>query len=454
MLHKLHLSDGDSRDLTTGIIWKKLLLFFLPLLAGTWFQQFYNAADAVIVGRFVGTEALAAVGGSAATITNLLVGFFVALTSGATVVISQLYGSKQNKEVGEATGTAIAFSVLFGVGLTILCYAITPSLLVWLKTPAETIPGAKTYLNIYFSCSTVVILLNTESGILRAGGDSKNPFLYMLISCVCNIVLDLVFVIVFRWGIAGVAYATIISQILNFAMVTIALVRTTEPYRIVVGKIRIHKKIFSEMMRIGIPSGLETSMYNVSNMILQVAVNTLGTVVVASWSLSGKLDGFYWATSNAANMAIVAFVGQNYGARRFDRIHQCVRTSFKMFLGITVFLSSTIIAVAPTTLKMFSDDPAVLATTYQVILYFVPFYFIWTAICIFTGVMRGCGDAVMPVVITGLGICLFRIIWVVTVFRAFPTLFVVSISYMISWIITATAMFFYYRRGSWKRIRD
>lgn len=446
----LNDTQDDSRDLTTGVIWKKLVLFFLPLLAGTWFQQLYNAADAVIVGRFVGTEALAAVGGSSATIMNLLIGFFIALSNGATVVVSQLYGSRKHKEVGEAASTAVLFSTGIGIILTIVCYLLAPYFLVWLKTPADTIPGATTYLRICFSCTTFVLLLNTESGILRAAGDSRRPFFFMLVSCLTNIVLDLVFVVFFHWGVAGVAWATIISQFLNFLLVTIALVSTTETYRIVWNKLRFSRNLFGQMMHIGIPSSLETSMYNVANMVLQVAVNSLGTVVVASWSLSGKLDGFYWATSNAASMAIVAFVGQNCGAKRLDRIHDCVKTSFKLFVPVTIFLSTALLTLAPLILPLFSDDPAVVTTTYQLMKYFVPYYFIWSGIEILTGTMRGCSDVVIPVVITGVGIFLFRIIWVLTAFRAHPTLFVVSISYVISWIITVTPMFIHYKRGKWQ----
>ena len=300
-----------SRDLTQGPIWKKLILFFLPIAASTWFQQLYNAVDAIIVGRFVGTEALAAVGGSAATLTNLVIGFFTALTGGASVIIAQLYGGKKEEQLRRATGTAVLLCFLIGLVLTGICLIFVPTFLVWLKTPADTLADATDYLRIYFSCSSVVLVLNIESGILRAVGDSRRPFLFMFAACILNIVLDYVFVVYLHWNVKGVAYATVLSQVLNFLLLTASLLRTREAYGLRWKELRLDGGLIRRMMRIGVPASLEASMYNVSNMVLQVAVNSLSTVVVASWSLSTKIDGFYWATSNAAGMAVINFVGQN-----------------------------------------------------------------------------------------------------------------------------------------------
>jgi len=443
---------NNAKDLTSGSIGKKLLYFFLPILAGTWFQQLYNAVDAIIVGRYVGSGALAAVGGSVATILNLFIGFFVALSAGATVVISHIFGSGQDEDLPDAVGTAMAFSLIFGVICSIVCFALAPQLLVWMKTPQDTLADAVVYLRICFAAMAVVLMLNTESSILRAVGDSRRPFVFMLISCLCNIGLDLLFVVKLNMGVAGVAYATVISQVLNFIMLTVTMLTTRREYRLVLNRVRIRRDVFARMMRIGIPSGLEASMYNVSNIILQVAVNTLGTVVVASWSLSGKLDGFYWAMANASNAAIVTFVGQNYGAGRIDRIHESVRSALKIFIGMTVAMSAIIILAAPAALKIFTEEQPVRETTYTIILYFVPFYFVWTSIEVLSGTLRGCGDT-RPVLITGVGICAFRVLWVLTVFAKWPTLLVVSISYVISWTLTLIAMIFYYRRGSWEQVR-
>lgn len=433
-------------DLTGGSISRSLIFFFIPILAGTWFQQLYNAADAAIVGRYVGHEALAAVGGSVATILNLFIGFFVALSTGATVVISHIFGA--NDETGElekATGTAVSFSLFFGIVCSVLCVIFTPRMLELMKTPAETMGDAVVYLRICFAAMAVVLLLNTESALLRAAGDSKRPFIFMAIACVINIGLDLLFVARLGWGVKGAALATIISQCVNCLLLTVTLFITKQPYRLRIKNIRPHRAMLKRMMRIGLPSGLEASMYSVSNMVMQVAVNALGTVVVASWSLAGKLDGFYWATAQATNAAVMSFVGQNYGAGRHDRVRGSVKTGLKLFSVMTVIMSAAIIAIAPLALKIFTTDKDVLSTTYTVILYFVPFYFIWTAIEVLSGTLRGCGDT-KPVLITGIGICAFRVLWVLVMYRLFPTLFCVSISYIISWSLTLAAMTVYYRR--------
>lgn len=442
---KKQKKSSAGMDLTEGTIWKKLLLFFLPLAASTLFQQLYNAVDAIIVGRYVGTEALAAVGGSASTLTNLIVGFFTALTGGASVVIAQLYGGKKEEQLRRATGTAVTLCLIMGLILTLFCVALTPKMLTWLKTPEDTLVDATAYLRIYFSACAIVLVLNIESGILRAVGDARRPFVFMLVACLLNIVLDYVFVVYFHWGVKGVAYATIISQFLNFLLLTISLFRCKEAYGLSLKSLGIDWELIKRMMRIGIPASLEASMYNVSNMLLQVAVNTLDTVVVASWSLSGKLDGFYWAVSNAAGMAVVNFAGQNYGAGKMDRVHKCAKVGFTIFLPVTIVLSSLIVFLAPSLLPVFSPDVAVQETTYRVILYFVPFYFLWTAVEILSGTLKGCGEVRVPVLITGIGICAFRVLWKYTAFVLSPTLFVLSLCYPISWAMTAVAMFLYYR---------
>lgn len=435
-------------DLTGGSIGKSLIFFFIPILAGTWFQQLYNAVDAAIVGRFVGHEALAAVGGSVATILNLFIGFFVALSTGASVVISHIFGARnEDGELAKATGTATAFSLIFGLGCSVVCFILAPKMLEWMKTPAETISDALVYLRLSFSATAVVLLLNTESAVLRAVGDSTRPFVFMAISCVINIALDLLFVAHLGMGVRGAALATVISQCVNCLLLTLTLFTSKQPYALKFKNIRLHRSVFKRMMRIGLPSGLEASMYSVSNIVMQVAVNALGTVVVASWSLAGKLDGFYWAMAQAANAAVVSFVGQNYGAGRMDRVRSSVKTALRLFSVLTLVMSALLIASAPIALKLFTTDKSVLSTTYTVMLYFVPFYFIWSAIEVLSGTLRGMGDT-KPVLITGVGICFFRILWVLIAYRIFPTLFCVSISYIISWTLTLLAMIFYYKKRS------
>ena len=437
------------KDLTEGVVWKKLLVFFLPIAAGTCIQQLYNAVDGLIVGRFVGTVALAAVGGSSAQIINLLIGFFVAITAGASVVIAQVYGAGRTRDVQLATGNAIAVFALLGCLLMVLGLIASPAMLSLLRTPADTMPGSILYLRIYFLGVPFILVLNMESNMLRAVGDSFSPFVYMVAGCLANIVLDVVFVVWFGWGIAGVAIATVASQVLNMVLLTIKLLRTPEDYRMSFRELRLKGVYLANMLRLGIPSGLQSSMYAVSNMIIQVGVNSLGTVVVASWAMTSKTDGIFWAVSNALGAAITSFIGQNLGAGRHDRVKLCVKEGMILAGGITVALSGLIMLTAKPLLRLLTNDKAVIATTYEIMTYFVPYYFTWTAIEVLSAVLRGSGDAVRPVVIIGLGICLFRVIWIVTLFAWYHTLPVLCLCYVASWVVTSTALLLYFRKGTW-----
>ena len=439
----------SRRDLTEGTVWKKLLVFFLPIAAGTCIQQLYNAVDGLIVGRFVGTIALAAVGGSSAQIINVLIGFFVATTAGASVVIAQVYGAGRREDVRVAAGNAIAVFALLGLVLMALGMAATPLMLRLLQTPEDTIQASVLYLRIYFIGVPFILVLNMESNMLRSVGDSVSPFLFMVVGCVVNIVLDTLFVVVFHWGIAGVAAATVAAQVINMALLTAKLMRTREDYRLSLKELKLRGVYLTNMFRLGLPSGLQNAMYGVSNMIVQIGVNSLGTVVVASWAMTSKTDGIFWAVSNALGAAITSFVGQNLGAGRRDRVKLCVKQGMILSFSIAVGLSALIMLAAKPLLHILTTDQAVIATTYEMMTYFVPFYFTWTLIEVLSAVLRGAGDAVRPVIIIGLGVCLFRIIWILTVFRWFHTLPILCYCYAVSWVITGLAILIYYRKGKW-----
>ena len=439
-----------KKDLTQGVVWKKLLVFFLPIAAGTCIQQLYNAVDGLIVGRFVGTEALAAVGGSSAQIINLLIGFFVAITSGASVVIAQVYGANRQRDVQLAAGNAIAVFSLLGVLLMLFGLIFSPAMLRLLKTPADTLEDAILYLRIYFIGVPFILILNMESNMLRSVGDSVSPFLFMVVGCVTNILLDCLFVLVFEWGVTGVAVATVAAQMVNMALLTRRLMTTKESYRLSLGELRLKGVYLKNMLRLGIPAGLQSSMYAVSNMIIQVGVNSLGTVVVASWVMTGKTDGIFWAVSNALGAAITSFVGQNRGAGRDDRVKLCMKQGMILSSIITVGLSGLIMLTGRPLLFILTKDQAVRDTTWLMMVYFVPYYFTWVVIEVLSGVLRGYGDAVRPVVIIGIGICLLRIIWIVTLFAEIHTLFVLCLCYPVSWTLTSGAMYVYYRKGGWK----
>ena len=445
------VKQGNRNDLTTGTVWKKLLVFFVPIAAGTIIQQLYNAVDGLILGRFVGTSALAAVGGSSTQIINVLVGFFVAMTAGASVVIGQIYGAGRREDLDRAIGNAVAGLGVLGILLMTFGLIASPALLRMLQTPEETMEGAILYLRIYFLGVPFVMILNMESSILRALGDSVHPFLYMVAGCLLNIALDALFVIAFGWGVAGVAVATVLAQVLNTMLLTRRLMRGEEEYRLGLRNLKLKGVYLINMLRLGVPSGLQSSMYSVSNMIIQVAVNSLGTVVVASWAMSGKTDGIFWAISNALGAAITSFIAQNHGAGRTDRVRACVRQGLIMGYLVTGVVSTLLMLAAIPLLRILTTDEAVVRTTYTIMSYFVPFYVTWVLVEVLSAVLRGAGDAVYPVIIIGLGICLFRVIWIFTVFAHFGTLLSLCLSYVVSWVLTSVALLIYYKKGGWMK---
>lgn len=447
--------DGlKTNNLTEGVVWKQLLKFFLPIAAGTCIQQLYNAVDGLVVGRFVGTVALAAVGGSAANIINVLIGFFVALTTGASVVIAQIYGAGRSEDVQKASGNALAVCTVMGIFLSVFGIALSEWMLKVLKTPENTVQDSLTYLRIYFAGVPFVLILNMESNMLRAVGDSYHPFVYMVISCLANIVLDFAFVLFFGWGVAGVAIATVAAQIINMVLLTVRLLRPELEYRLSLRHFKLNGSYLSNMAKLGIPAGLQSSMYSVSNMIIQVGVNTLGTVVVASWAMTSKTDGVYWAISNAMGAAITTFIGQNIGARKFDRVRDCFKQGLAISLILAVLLSGVIMLLARPLLSILTEDTEVIEMTFKIMTYFVPFYFCWSLIEVLSAVLRGSGDALKPVIIIGLGICLFRIIWIFTVFRLWHTIAALSLVYVASWSVTGIALLVYFTRGSWRTLAE
>lgn len=436
-----------ATDLTKGPIIKQLLVFFLPIAAGFILQQLYSAVDALVVSRYVGTTALAAVGGSATRLVDLLIGFCVALSNGAAVVISQFYGAKRFDEVKRSIHTSYLFSLLLGIALTVFVLIFTPQLLSLLRTPAETLDAAGRYMRIVFCGAVFTLVYNMGASALRALGNSRFPFFCLAMTCILNSILDVVFVAIFKWGVNGAAYATVISQAISATLVTIALIHTDEAVRFSFKELRIAKDVLGKMMKIGLPAGTQALMYSISNIVLQVGINLLGTVEIAAWSMSGKIDGLFWVVSNAFSAAVCTFVGQNYGAGEIGRIKECVKKGFAVFLAITVVLCVGILAFARPLLGIFTTDTELIEATRFIIFFFVPTYVFWIIIDMFSGVMRGLGDSLMPTIITGVAICGFRILWVFTVYAANPTMFVICLCYPLSWILGDIGILIHYFRS-------
>ena len=433
-----------DNKIVNGSIFGQLLLFFFPLLFGTFFQQLYNTADAMVVGRFVGKQALAAVGGSTSTLINLLVGFFIGLSSGATVVISQYYGAGKADKVHWAVHTSVAFSVVGGLVMMVVGIACAHPALVAMKTPDDVMGHSMIYLRIYFIGTVANLLYNMGAGILRAVGDSKRPLYFLIISCFVNIALDLFFVAYLKIGVAGAALATILSQCISAAMVMVCLMRTKDIYQLVWKAVRIDRRMLRRIVRIGFPAGMQSIMYNVSNVIIQTGVNTLGTDNVTAWATYGKVDGLFWMMISALGISATTFVGQNYGAGRMDR----VRKGTSVCMGIGVLLT-TIVGVVLYTggyllVDLFTEDAEVRRISMELVRFMVPTFITYIAIEVLSGTLRGVGDAWMPLVITGVGICAVRVLWIIVALPVRPHILTAAFSYPLTWTITSLAFVVYY----------
>ena len=433
-----------DNKIVNGSIFGQLLLFFFPILFGTFFQQLYNTADAMVVGRFVGKQALAAVGGSTSTLINLLVGFFIGLSSRATVVISQYYGAGKADKVHWAVHTSVAFSVVGGLVMMVVGIACAHPALVAMKTPDDVMGHSMIYLRIYFIGTVANLLYNMGAGILRAVGDSKRPLYFLIISCFINIALDLFFVAYLKIGVAGAALATILSQCISAAMVMVCLMRTKDIYQLVWKAVRIDRRMLRRIVRIGFPAGMQSIMYNVSNVIIQTGVNTLGTDNVTAWATYGKVDGLFWMMISALGISATTFVGQNYGAGRMDR----VRKGTSVCMGIGVLLT-TIVGVVLYTggyllVDLFTEDAEVRRISMELVRFMVPTFITYIAIEVLSGTLRGVGDAWMPLVITGVGICAVRVLWIIVALPVRPHILTAAFSYPLTWTITSLAFVVYY----------
>lgn len=434
----------STNQITEGIIWKQLLLFFFPIVFGTFFQQLYNTVDTMIVGHYVGKNALACVGGSAAQITSLIVSFFTGLSSGASVVISQFYGAKKAKESNQALHTAYAMSLIGSIIIGILGYVYTPSILKLMNTPEELLADTTLYLRIYFTSTLFIFIFNMGSAILQASGDSKHPLYYLIICCLVNIILDYVFVVHFHRGVEGVAAATWLAQAVSAGLVTWRLCSQRDILHLSFRNIRIHGSIFKSQLRVGLPTGIQASLYAFSNALIMTAINSFGTDTVAAWSAYGKLDAIYWMVSGAFGIAITTFVGQNYGAGKYDRIHKSVRTCLIMHLltstGIILFL----IFLRVPLFHLFTSDANVIRIGSDMLILITPFYIFYVFTEVFAGARKGMGDVLIPMLITLCGMCFLRIIWVFVCAKYYHHVNAYLMCYPASWMLCAVAFIFYY----------
>ena len=434
----------QNQRITDGVIWKQLILFSIPIMIGTLFQQLYNMIDAIVVGNFVGKTALASVGGSTQQIVGLVLGFFIELSSGAAVVIAQYYGAGEKKKLSDALHTTIAFCIMAGVILSLVGYFGAPTFLRWMNTPEDTMDGSILYLKIYFCGILFSFFYNVGAAILRAVGDSRKPLYYLMVCCILNTVLDVLLVLVFRLGILGVAIATVFSQAVSALLILITLVRTKDIYRLSLLKISICRNSLLEMLRIGIPMGMQALMYSASNIVIQMALNRLGTDTVAAWSVFTKIDAFYWMVLTGFGIAITTFAGQNYGAKKYKRVLESVSVCVKLTLCISVGMSIFFLLCGKGLFGAFTADKNVIGIGVRILKYMAPAYALFVFIEIYSGALRGIGDVIIPTIMTCFGVCIFRIVWIFVIVPMNPTIEAVTLSHPVSWGVTALLYIIYW----------
>ncbi len=444
--NKTIMEVTKRNTLTEGIIWKQLLRFFFPIMLGTLFQQLYNTVDTVVIGQYAGTTALASVGGSASQIINLLIGFFVGLSSGATVIVSQFFGARNTSGLYKAVQTAMAVSLAAGALMTVLGIVFSPWMLNLMNTPTETMQGSTLYMRIIFLAMIPSMIYNVGSGVLRAIGDSRRPLTFLIIACIINVVLDLIFVAGFRLGVMGVAAATAIAQTVSAVLIWRCLGHVVGKRGLSIRHMRIDPDILSHTLQIGFPTGLQSVMYSLSNMIITTTINGFGTATVAAWVSLGKVDGMFWMINNAFGASVMTFVGQNYGAKRLDRAEKSILVCTGLSVSSAWLFSLIFYTFASTIFSLFTKDPEVMGYALRMVHSLTPWYFLFVPIEMISGSLRGMGDTLFPTVLTALGICIFRSAWMFLVIPRWHEIEGITISYPISWVITGIAFILYYLR--------
>ncbi len=434
-------------DLTQGKIWRQLLIFCLPIMLGTLFQQLYNAVDVIVVGQFVGADAIASVGGSSGMAINLVVGLFVGLSSGVTVIISRFYGAKDYEKVSKGIQTASAMALVGGIILTVLGILLTPSLLRILNTPEKIMDDSTQYLCIYFAGILFVSWYNVGSAILRALGDSRRPLYYLIVCSVINILLDVILVAFAGMGVAGVAVATVTSQAVSAILTLRALCRLDKKISLKLHVMIPQRQILGEILWIGFPAAFQSIMNSLSGMVMTVAINELGTAAMAGNTSYAKLDQIFWMISGAFSVSVATFVGQNLGAQKYERMKRCVWVCLGMDLLVSGALSIFFLIFGNSLFYLFTGDVEVIARGMEVLRAIAPYYMMVALFEITGSALRGMGVVIVPMILNIVGLCGIRVLWVSTILPRMPGLnglYGIILSCPVSWGFTAVAMLMYY----------
>lgn len=439
---------SKERDMTKGNIVIQVIAFSIPLLIGNLFQQFYNMVDSIVVGNFVGKAALAAVG-SSNTLINLIVGLFIGISTGASVVISQYYGAKDRKNMKRAVHTAMVVTFVGGIVLIALGLFFAVPVLELMGTPCEVMTEATRYLQIYFTGSLFAAIFNMGSGILRGVGDSKRPLYFLCVSSVVNIVLDLLFVAVFQFGVAGVAYATIIAQGVAALLILIAMAKTQDMYRLEWKELRVYKDMLRQILVMGIPSGIQGVIVSLSNVIVQSSINAFGADAMAGFSSYIKIDGLIILPITSFALAAMTFTGQNIGAKNYKRVRTGTWKMLQIGAVYTLAASVIVLFLGKYLLNIFTRDAAVNSYGCEVMYTIAPAYITLMVSQILTGVFRGAGKSILSMVMLIGNMVGIRLLWILTMGAVFPSLRMIIVGYGISWITAALTTGVYAWKGKW-----
>lgn len=436
-------SRGYEIDMCNGPLFGKILIFAVPLMLSGMLQLFFNAADIIVVGQFVGHTALAAVG-STGSLINLLVNVFVGLSVGTNVLVARYYGARDAKHLHETVHTSVLTSVLSGTALIVIGLILAEPLLTLMGTPDDVLDQAALYMRIYFVGMPASMLYNFGAAILRAVGDTKRPLYFLFISGIVNVILNLVLVLVFHLGVAGVAIATVTSQVISAVLVALCLIKTDAPYRLELKKLRIHKSKLLEIIKIGLPAGMQGAVFSISNVLIQSSINSFGSTVMAGSTAASNIENFVYTAMNALYQTALSFTGQNVGGGKYKRIDKIMRICVLDVTAIGILLGGGAYLCGSTLLSIYTSDPQVIQYGLERMMFVCLPYFLCGIMDTLVGSLRGMGYSIMPMIVSLTGACALRIVWIMTIFQMNPTLPTLFLSYPVSWFVTALAHFICY----------
>ena len=438
----------DTAPLTHGSIWKKMLFFALPLLLGNLFQQLYNTVDSLIVGNFLGTSALAAVSSSGSLIF-MLIGFLSGIAAGAGVIVSRYFGAGDHEKLRLTVHTTVAFGLVAGVLMTAVGVLLSPQILQWMDTPESVMPESVEYLRIYFAGSLGFVMYNIFVGILQAVGDSRHPLYYLIVSSVVNLVLDLVFIGLFHTGVGGAALATVISQVISALLCLVQLLRSKGPYRLHLREIRFHWEYLWQIIRIGLPSGVQNSIIAFANVIVQSDINSFGDMAMAGYGAYTKVEGFGFLPINSFTMALTTFVGQNLGARQYERTRKGARFGILVTVTMAELIGVVVFLLAPWLIAAFDSTPEVVEFGIAKARTAAIFYFLLAFSHSIAAVLRGAGKTMIPMLVMMVCWCVIRVTFLSITIPLTNSIQMVYWVYPLTWSLSSLAFLIYYKKAGW-----